>query len=264
MQPTGYPWSSSARPLLSFSSTPEVPPKLPLNRASQEGHSYNPRESVASACTDLAPDRSSTLAASAQRKGWLDVPCQVEQWPLGLKMRDAHGLAYQTLSVLVSYRRCFDLQQCHLLVEVFQAGLNGLRPTTNDQMLFARTFPFGFRTTTFHDKVPNKDPRKVFADNVQSEYGRPHSRFSLYRWFFEALARQFYRRRLQNGLWCCPPILATLQPATRIAHDVVGFIPTRSHLIIFCRPCLVLGRQTARSPPSYSIHQSPASPCERG
>ena len=53
----------------------------------------------------------------------------VEQWPLGLKMRDAHGLAYQTLSVLVSYRRCFDLQQCHLLVEVFQAGLNGTLPT---------------------------------------------------------------------------------------------------------------------------------------
>ncbi|KAJ3501202.1 hypothetical protein NLJ89_g9444 [Agrocybe chaxingu] len=49
----------------------------------------------------------------------------VESWPPGLKARDAHGLAYQTLSVLISYRRCFDLQQCHYLVEVFQAGLNG-------------------------------------------------------------------------------------------------------------------------------------------
>ncbi|PPQ90259.1 hypothetical protein CVT25_013084 [Psilocybe cyanescens] len=49
----------------------------------------------------------------------------IEQWSVGLKSRDAHGLAYQTLSVLVSYRRCFDLQQRHLLVEVLQAGLNG-------------------------------------------------------------------------------------------------------------------------------------------
>ncbi|KDR74143.1 hypothetical protein GALMADRAFT_99986 [Galerina marginata CBS 339.88] len=53
----------------------------------------------------------------------------IEQWPTGLKARDAHGLAYQTLSVLISYRRCFDLQQRHLLVEVFQAGLNGQLPT---------------------------------------------------------------------------------------------------------------------------------------
>jgi hypothetical protein len=65
-------------------------------------------------CTGILDER---LAAS------------VEQWPLGLKMRDAHGLAYQTLSVLVSYKRCFDLQQQHLLVEVFQAGLNGSLPT---------------------------------------------------------------------------------------------------------------------------------------
>ncbi|KAF8064156.1 hypothetical protein FPV67DRAFT_1671906 [Lyophyllum atratum] len=40
-----------------------------------------------------------------------------------VKPRDAQGLAYHTLSVLVSYRRCFDLKQCHLLVEVFQNGL---------------------------------------------------------------------------------------------------------------------------------------------
>ncbi|KAH9477021.1 Tuberous sclerosis 2 protein-like protein [Psilocybe cubensis] len=54
-----------------------------------------------------------------------DLGSYIDQWPTGLKSRDAHGLAYQTLSVLVSYRRCFDLQQRHLLVEVFQAGLNG-------------------------------------------------------------------------------------------------------------------------------------------
>jgi len=54
-----------------------------------------------------------------------DLASRIELWPQGLKPRDAHGLAYHTLSVLISYRRCFDLQQRHLLVEVFQAGLNG-------------------------------------------------------------------------------------------------------------------------------------------
>jgi hypothetical protein len=49
----------------------------------------------------------------------------IDRWPHGLKARDAQGLVYHTLSVLVSYRRCFDLKQCHLLVEVFQTGLNG-------------------------------------------------------------------------------------------------------------------------------------------
>lgn len=54
---------------------------------------------------------------------------QIEQWPTGLKVRDAYGLAYQTLSVLISYRRCFDLKQRHLLIEIFQAGLNGTPAT---------------------------------------------------------------------------------------------------------------------------------------
>ena len=54
-----------------------------------------------------------------------DFATSIEQWPAGLKIRDAHGLAYHTLSVLLSYRRCFDSPQRHLLVEVFQAGLNG-------------------------------------------------------------------------------------------------------------------------------------------
>jgi len=39
--------------------------------------------------------------------------------------RDAQGLAHHTLSVLVSYRRCFDNKQRHLLVETFYTGLNG-------------------------------------------------------------------------------------------------------------------------------------------
>ena len=54
-----------------------------------------------------------------------DFAASVEQWPMGLKVRDAHGLAYHTLSVLLSYQRCFESSQRHLLVEVFQAGLNG-------------------------------------------------------------------------------------------------------------------------------------------
>ncbi|KAG5220044.1 Tuberous sclerosis protein [Salix suchowensis] len=62
----------------------------------------------------------------------------VEAWPSGLKTRDAQGLAYHTLSVLVSYRRCFDMQLRHLLVEVFQAGLNG-HPSTIKCCLHALT-----------------------------------------------------------------------------------------------------------------------------
>ena len=58
-----------------------------------------------------------------------DLALTVDYWPRGLKMRDAHGLAYQTLSVLVGYKRCFDLRARHVLVEVFQHGLNGQLPT---------------------------------------------------------------------------------------------------------------------------------------
>ncbi|KAK0463126.1 uncharacterized protein EV420DRAFT_1522991 [Desarmillaria tabescens] len=50
---------------------------------------------------------------------------QVDRWPVGLKVRDAHGLAYHVLAVLISYRRCFDLRQKHTLVEVFLGGLDG-------------------------------------------------------------------------------------------------------------------------------------------
>ncbi|KAF9526068.1 hypothetical protein CPB83DRAFT_506716 [Crepidotus variabilis] len=49
----------------------------------------------------------------------------VAQWPQGLKARDAQGLAYQTLSVLISYKRCFESHPRHVLVEVIQTGLNG-------------------------------------------------------------------------------------------------------------------------------------------
>ncbi|KAJ7151704.1 hypothetical protein C8R46DRAFT_1166548 [Mycena filopes] len=43
-----------------------------------------------------------------------DLGSHVERWPGGLKVRDAHGLAFHTLSVLVGYQRCFDMGQQHL------------------------------------------------------------------------------------------------------------------------------------------------------
>ncbi|KAL4062624.1 hypothetical protein V8B97DRAFT_2012527 [Scleroderma yunnanense] len=53
----------------------------------------------------------------------------IDRWPPGLKARDAHGLAYRTLTVLISYRRCFDTPLRHALVDVFREGLNG-QPST--------------------------------------------------------------------------------------------------------------------------------------
>jgi hypothetical protein len=54
-----------------------------------------------------------------------ELASEVDRWPQGLKARDAHSLAYHTVSVLISYRRYFDVRQKYLLVEVLQAGLNG-------------------------------------------------------------------------------------------------------------------------------------------
>lgn len=54
----------------------------------------------------------------------------VERWPDNLIARDAHGLAYHTLTVLISYKRCFpDLHIRHLVVESFLQGLSG-QPST--------------------------------------------------------------------------------------------------------------------------------------
>lgn len=58
-----------------------------------------------------------------------DLGSSIERWPVGLKARDAHGLAYHTLSVLISYRRCFELPLRHALVDVLREGLNG-QPST--------------------------------------------------------------------------------------------------------------------------------------
>ncbi|KAI6118094.1 hypothetical protein F5141DRAFT_1187146 [Pisolithus sp. B1] len=62
----------------------------------------------------------------------------IDRWPPGLKVRDAHGLAYQTLSVLISYRRCLDLPLRHALVDVLREGLNG-QPSTIISCLRALT-----------------------------------------------------------------------------------------------------------------------------
>ncbi|KAI0326816.1 hypothetical protein GY45DRAFT_1309846 [Cubamyces sp. BRFM 1775] len=62
---------------------------------------------------------------------------KVERWPDGIISRDAQGLAFHTLTVLISYKRCFDnSQQLHHLVEVFLLGLNG-QPSTQKCCLHA-------------------------------------------------------------------------------------------------------------------------------
>jgi tuberous sclerosis protein 2 len=58
-----------------------------------------------------------------------DFASEVDRWPLALKARDAHGLAYHTLSVLISYQRYADVKLRHALVEVFLNGLDG-QPST--------------------------------------------------------------------------------------------------------------------------------------
>jgi len=58
-----------------------------------------------------------------------DLGSGVTSWPTGLKPRDAQGLATYSLSVLISYRRCFEPARQHVLVEVLIAGLSG-QPST--------------------------------------------------------------------------------------------------------------------------------------
>jgi tuberous sclerosis protein 2 len=73
--------------------------------------------------------------------------CEVDRWPQGYKPRDAQSLAYHTLSVLLSYRRCFDAKHRHLLVEVFETGLNA-QPSTIKCCLHALTLAaFEFPTS---------------------------------------------------------------------------------------------------------------------
>ncbi|KAG2356908.1 hypothetical protein BDR07DRAFT_1421969 [Suillus spraguei] len=58
-----------------------------------------------------------------------ELASSIDRWPLGLKPRDAHGLAFHTLTVLVSYSRRFDLPLRHAIVNVFREGLDS-QPTT--------------------------------------------------------------------------------------------------------------------------------------
>ncbi|KAG1744691.1 uncharacterized protein EDB91DRAFT_199661 [Suillus paluster] len=58
-----------------------------------------------------------------------ELASNIDRWPLGLKPRDAHGLAFHTLTVLVSYRRHFDLPLRHAIVDVLRDGLDS-QPTT--------------------------------------------------------------------------------------------------------------------------------------
>jgi len=73
-------------------------------------------------CRALMGQLLKTLCAGISTK---ELGAKVHPWPDGLKPRDAYGLAYHTLSVLISYKRCFDGQSLHHLVEVFLDGLSG-------------------------------------------------------------------------------------------------------------------------------------------
>ncbi|KAF7310378.1 Rap-GAP domain-containing protein [Mycena chlorophos] len=64
---------------------------------------------------------------------------EVEQFPMGIRARDAQGLAFHTLSVLVGYQPCFEMSQQHMLVEVFLYGLDGTQPATIKCCLHALT-----------------------------------------------------------------------------------------------------------------------------
>lgn len=59
-----------------------------------------------------------------------ELASSVAHWPPGLKPRDAHGLAYHTLSILISYRKCYEFSKQHVLVEVLMAGLSGQQSST--------------------------------------------------------------------------------------------------------------------------------------
>lgn len=82
----------------------------------------------------------------------------IEQWPVGIKARDAQGLVYHILSVIVAYRRCLDIKQRHLLVEVFQLGLGG-QLSTNRCCLHALSlaaFELQSSTTKFMTNILEK------------------------------------------------------------------------------------------------------------
>lgn len=82
-----------------------------------------------------------------------DLASSIERWPTGLKARDAHGLAYHTLSVLISYRRCFEFPLRHALVDVLREGLNG-QPSTIICCLHALTLSAYELTSSVKRSLP--------------------------------------------------------------------------------------------------------------
>ncbi|KAK7688431.1 hypothetical protein QCA50_007969 [Cerrena zonata] len=80
-------------------------------------------------------------------------------WPEGVVSRDAHGLAYATLTVLISHKRCFpEAQPQHRLVEVFLVGLNA-QPSTIKCSLHALSlsaFELKKSTTKFLPRILEK------------------------------------------------------------------------------------------------------------
>ena len=68
-----------------------------------------------------------TILCSKVSQG--DLASGIVNWSTGLKPRDAQGLACYSLSVLISYRGCFEPAMQHVLVEVLIAGLSG-QPST--------------------------------------------------------------------------------------------------------------------------------------
>lgn len=82
-----------------------------------------------------------------------DLGSSIERWPVGLKARDAHGLAYHTLSVLTSYRRCFEVPLRHALVDVLREGLNG-QPSTIICCLHALTLSAFELTSSVKRSLP--------------------------------------------------------------------------------------------------------------
>ncbi|KAJ7051164.1 hypothetical protein C8F01DRAFT_1176022 [Mycena amicta] len=90
-------------------------------------------------------------------QNWLG--SHVERWPSGIKMRDAQGLAFHTLSVLVGYQPCFDMSQQHMLVEVFLHGLDG-QPATIKCCLHALTLA-AFELTTSMTKFLSRILEKL-------------------------------------------------------------------------------------------------------
>ena len=73
-------------------------------------------------CRVLMSQLLKTLCTGISNK---ELGAKIHPWPDGFKPRDACGLAYHSLSVLISYKRCFDGQSLHHLVEVLLDGLSG-------------------------------------------------------------------------------------------------------------------------------------------